>query len=387
MMKNTAKTAVHFGAGNIGRGFIGASLQRAGYQVVFADVNDELLEKMKSQGGYRVFIAGHPDETEFYENYTVLNSQSQRKELTQAIAEADLVTTSVGASVLPYIAPAIALGAEARERKEKLVVMACENAVNATDQLAEEIARHSNSADALAFCNTAVDRIVPQQAEGSEPDVTVEQFSEWVIETKNLKNKLDIPDAKFVKKLQPYIERKLFTVNTAHCSVAYLGFRKGFSNTGDALKDPEIKKQLLAVLAETSKALQIRHKLDPKEQQKYIETTVGRLENPLLNDSIERVGRDPMRKLSRNERIVSPAATLAEEGIAPNALLLIYGCALRFENENDSSATKMQELVLGRTPGEVVQQVSNIQPEHPLFDYLVGVEDVVQNKTRSARSK
>lgn len=385
-MKNTAKTAVHFGAGNIGRGFIGASLQKAGYQVIFADVNQDLLEKMQTQGGYRVLIAGHPDETEFYENYTVLNSQTQRNELTKAIAEADLVTTSVGASVLPYIAPAIALGAEARERKEKLVVMACENAVNATDQLAEEIGKHS-SAVSLAFCNTAVDRIVPQQPEGSEPDVTVEQFSEWVIETKNLKNKLDIPSAKFVKNLKPYIERKLFTVNTAHCSVAYLGFRKGFVNTGDALKDPEIKKQLLAVLAETSKALQIRHKLDPAEQQTYIDTTVARLENPLLNDSIARVGRDPMRKLSRTERIVSPAATLAEAGITPTALLLIYGCALRFENEEDSSATKMHELILSRSPGEIVQQVSSIQPEHPLFDYLVGVVDVVQSKTRSTNSK
>ncbi len=384
-MKNTTKTAVHFGAGNIGRGFIGASLQHAGYRVIFADVNQDLLEKMHNQGGYKVFIAGHPDETEFYENYQVLNSQIDRNQLTKAIAEADLVTTSVGASVLPYIAPAIALGAEARERKEKLIVMACENAVNATDQLAEEIAKHSSMTDQLSFCNTAVDRIVPQQPEGSEPDVMVEQFSEWVIETKNLKSKLDITGAKFVKKLQPYIERKLFTVNTAHCSVAYLGFRKGFINTGDALKDPEIKKQLLAVLAETSKALEIRHKLDLAEQEKYIETTVARLENPLLNDSIERVGRDPMRKLSMTERIVSPAATLAENGIAPTALLLIYGCALRFENENDPSAVKMHELLLSKSPGEVVREISNVQPDHPLFDYLVGVVDVVQSKTRSAQ--
>lgn len=384
-MKNTTKTAVHFGAGNIGRGFIGATLQQAGYRVIFADVNNDLLKKMHGQGGYRVHIAGHPDETEFYENYQVLNSQIDRNQLTKAIAEADLVTTSVGASVLPYIAPAIALGAEARERKEKLIVMACENAVNATDQLAEEIAKHSSMTEQLSFCNTAVDRIVPQQQEGSEPDVIVEQFSEWVIETKNLKNKLDITGAKFVKNLQPYIERKLFTVNTAHCSVAYLGFRKGFVNTGDALKDPEIKKQLLAVLAETSKALEIRHKLDPAEQQKYIDTTVARLENPLLNDSIERVGRDPMRKLSMTERIVSPASTLAENSIAPSALLLIYGCALRFENEGDASAVKMHELLLSKSPGEVVREISNIQPDHPLFDYLVGVVDVVQSKTRSTQ--
>ena len=383
-MGNNSKTAVHFGAGNIGRGFIGADLQDAGYHVIFADVNDALLSEMKTQGSYKVFIAGSPELTKTYEDFEVLHSQQDRVKLTNAIAEADLVTTSVGASVLPYVAPAIALGAEARTRKEKLIVMACENAVNATSQLADEITHHSPSIENIAFANTAVDRIVPQQPEGSEPDVLVEHFSEWVIETKNLKGKLDIPTAKFVKNLQPYIERKLFTVNTAHCSVAYLGFRKGYATTGEALHDPEIKKQLLAVLDETSKALQIRHKFDPAEQADYVNTTVSRLENPLLNDSIERVGRDPMRKLSRQERIVSPASTLAENGIAPTALMLIYGCALRFENDNDASAQKLHEILLTNSPGEIVKQVSGVSPEEALFDYLVGVVDVVQSKARSA---
>jgi Mannitol-1-phosphate/altronate dehydrogenases len=173
-MGNNSKTAVHFGAGNIGRGFIGADLQDAGYHVIFADVNEALLSEMKSRGSYKVLIAGSPELSKTYEDFEVLHSQQDRVKLTNAIAEADLVTTSVGASVIPYIAPAIALGAEARTRKEKLIVMACENAVNATSQLADEIAHHSPSIENIAFANTAVDRIVPQQPEGSEPDVLVE---------------------------------------------------------------------------------------------------------------------------------------------------------------------------------------------------------------------
>lgn len=386
-MKNSSKTAVHFGAGNIGRGFIGASLQDAGYRVFFADVNQGLLAKMQDAGSYRVLIAGKPEATAVYENFSVLHSEFDASELTAAISQADILTASVGASVLPHIAQAIANGIAAREGKEKLIVMACENAVNATDILASEIAKYLPQLSQVAFCNTAVDRIVPQQQTGSEPDVVVEEFSEWVIETKNLSSKPNIPAAKFVKNLQPYIERKLFTVNTAHCSVAYLGFQKGFKNTGDALQDPQIKQQLLEVLAETSQALQLRHKLDSKEQQRYIDTTVTRLENPLLNDSILRVGRDPMRKLSLHERIVSPAGTLAENGINPRALLTIYGCALRFENELDPSAVQLQDILSSKTPGEVVSLVSEIEPAQPLFDQLVAVVDGVQNKSKSTNPK
>ena len=50
--------AVHFGAGNIGRGFVGLILHRAGYQVVFADVVDELIDALSSRPSYLVNEVG-----------------------------------------------------------------------------------------------------------------------------------------------------------------------------------------------------------------------------------------------------------------------------------------------------------------------------------------
>ena len=50
--------AIHFGAGNIGRGFIGAVLQDAGYFVTFADVNQDLIDKLRSSDGYDLVELG-----------------------------------------------------------------------------------------------------------------------------------------------------------------------------------------------------------------------------------------------------------------------------------------------------------------------------------------
>lgn len=252
--------AVHFGAGNIGRGFIGAVLQDSGYHVVFADVNAELVADLNSAKRYQVIELGEGGQTRTYSNFEALNSSTERERLAKEIATADLVTSSVGANILPHIAELIAIGLEMRTAEQPAIVIACENAVNATDLLAAEILRYRQVQSRARFCNTAVDRIVPMQSDGLFPSVEVETFCEWVIETKNLQG-LDfaIPGATMVEELSAYIERKLFTVNTAHCATAYLGQLAGYPTIASAMSDSHIYKQIEDVLEETSAALILKH--------------------------------------------------------------------------------------------------------------------------------
>src|SRR3954454_22266297 len=106
--------AVHFGAGNIGRGFVGLILHRAGYEVVFADVVGELIDALNSTPSYQVKEVGLDSREEAVDNYRAINSRNDEPAVIAEIAAADIVTTAVGPTVLKFVAPVIA--AALRER-------------------------------------------------------------------------------------------------------------------------------------------------------------------------------------------------------------------------------------------------------------------------------
>jgi len=113
----------------------------------------------------------------------------------------------------------------------------------------------------------------------------------------------DRPGAHFVDDLAPYIERKLFTVNTGHAAAAYLGARAGHVTIAQTLADPSIAGQVIAALEETSALLTAKHELPVEELADYRATILRRFQNPALPDTVGRVGRQPLRKLSRHDGV------------------------------------------------------------------------------------
>jgi mannitol-1-phosphate 5-dehydrogenase len=363
-------TAVHFGAGNIGRGFIGLLLHEAGYDVIFSDVNATLIGMLNSTPSYRVIEAGVGGVEKIVTGYRGIDSSADPDALVAAIAAADVVTTAVGPNVLKFVAPAIAAGILARPISARpLAVMACENALGATEILRSEVVKHGPAEELgvrAVFANTAVDRIVPEQSTDSL-DVTVEPYCEWAVESTPFGSAvLDIPGAHFVPDLAPYIERKLFTVNTGHATTAYHGRLAGHATIAAALGDPVVRTAVDAVLLETSEYLVAKHDFDPDEQRAYREKTLERFSNPAIDDSVERVGRQPLRKLSRHERFVSPAAEIADAGGSASALLGAMAAALRFDAPGDEEAVKLQALL--RDGSDIVGGVMGLTPSDALFE-------------------
>jgi mannitol-1-phosphate 5-dehydrogenase len=366
-------TAVHFGAGNIGRGFIGLALHRAGHRVIFVDVDESLISAIATADSYRVVETGLNGIVHTVDNFTGLNSATSPDAVARAIADADVVTTAVGPRILEFVAPLIAQGLAARTSAVPLAVMACENAIGATDTLKSFVARSASEAEMSRahFANTAVDRIVPVQDSSEGLDVTVEAFSEWVIDRTPFDGAEPIiPDAHYVDDLAPYIERKLLTVNTGHASIAYLGLRAGALHIAEALAITSVAELVDAVLDETTQMLVARHGLDETDQRAYVSQTLNRFRNPDLDDELVRVGRQPLRKLSRHERLIEPAAALAESGVTPVALLQVIEAALRFDVASDIESVELQKMRVSSSADEIAAKVCGIEADHPLFSAL-----------------
>lgn len=370
--------AVHFGAGNIGRGFIGLLLHEANYDLVFLDVNAELVDLLNSHPTYKVTETGEGAKNHTVTNYRAINTQTNFDEAANVIAQAEVLTTSVGVNVLKFLAPVIVAGLNLRTNQKPLLVMACENAIGATDLLKTEIEKlDTEAAKSAIFANTAVDRIVPHQIT-QDLDVEVEAFSEWVVELKG--DKPNIPGAHFVENLTPYIERKLFTVNTGHATLAYCGQLAGATTIVEASENHSVLKTVTKVLDETSQVLINRHNFDPSEHATYVAQTLARFTNPDLDDPLERVGRQPARKLSRHDRLVGPAAYLAEMGIEPTGLLVAIDAALQFKDASDDSVEELHQQLKTMNTKDFVSEVMGIEPTHPLAAKLTSHVDDVKRK-------
>jgi mannitol-1-phosphate 5-dehydrogenase len=370
--------AVHFGAGNIGRGFIGLMLSRAGYQVIFVDVNDQIVQELQQRGEYKVTLANKDQTTEWVKDVTAIHG-SQLEEVAEAISHTDLVTTAIGVSILPHIAKVLAEGIRRRIKQtgNSLHIIACENTIGGSSQLKSHVYSHLSEEERqqadqwIAFPNAAVDRIVPLQQHDDPLTVTVEPFFEWIVDrSAMLPEHPMIDQVEYVDSLDPYIARKLFTVNTGHCCVAYYGYLQGYETIQGAMQDDGLRSEVHGVLMETGHLLCQLYGFDQLVHKKYILKVLDRFTNRYLTDDVRRVGRSPIRKLSPNDRLVRPALLASELGLSTAHLITAIVAALRFDEDKDPEAVELQNAIRERGIHEVLVDYLGIAQEHHLHTQI-----------------
>ena len=362
------KRALHFGAGNIGRGFIGKIISEAGYEVIFADVNGQVIDQLNIDKEYEVEVVGENSKTDIVKNVSGIMSNDPEK-VKEAGLGVSLITTAVGPNVLKIIAGSFADIIKARKEngiKEELNIIACENMVKGTTFLKENIYEKLNESEKeyadkyIGFPDSAVDRIVPPvNAEGKKPTyVVVEEFYEWIVDRNLIKGDLELEGMIKTDNLMSYIERKLFTLNTGHAITAYIGKYKKYKTIDESIKDADIRNIVKGAMGESGEVLIKRYGFDREAHFKYIDKIIKRFENIYLKDDVERVGRQPLRKLGKNERLIKPLLGTLEYNTPNENLITGIAYALKFDG-SDEESIKLNSMMKEKGLSETLKEVTD----------------------------
>ena len=374
------KLAIMYGAGNIGRGFIGILLSQSGYHVTFVDLIPHLVDEINRDKQYKVEIVGDKPEQIIVKDVDAINSEKNMDALIEAITKADIITTAIGPSVLKNIAPGLAKGLMKRvEVNNKPVnIIACENMVAGSTSLKKFIYEliPNNMREKVdkitGFPDAAVDRIVPAQKKIDQGIVQVEPYAEWDVDAFGFKGeKPNIKGMSLVENLEAYIERKLFTINTGHASIAYYAYLKGYDNIAQALTHEDVLNVVRSVWKETGNHLIKKYNFDPETHWKYVQTCEDRFKNPYLSDDVTRVARGPKRKLSYKDRLVLPATEIINAGGTPDALASAIVNAFKYDYDKDPEAVEIQKYIKKKGIEEAVLHFCGITRETKLFKLIM----------------
>lgn len=380
------KKAIQFGAGNIGRGFIGALLSNAGYHVVFADINEQMINELNEKKSYQIQILDLEKSVETITN--VSGCLSNGTDIIDEIANADMITTAVGPNVLKFIAPTIAQGIEARRIAGggALNIIACENMVGATSHLQEQVLTHLSeegkayAEEHVGFANCSVDRIVPPFQGDSILDVGVEAFHEWIVEEPKLKGGTpEIEGMKLTDNLVAYVQRKLFTLNTGHAITAYIGFLKGLETIDQSIQDEGVRAIVRPAMEESGAALVQKHGFDATEHAKYIDKIETRFKNPYIRDEVIRVGREPLRKLGQADRLVGPVKMATEFDLGRDHLLKGIAAAFHYDNTADPQSAELQGRIQAEGFGAVVSDVTGFAKDSDDYNKVLAAYEELKS--------
>lgn len=370
---------LHFGAGNIGRGFIGKLLVDAGHRVTFADVNQGLLDLLNQRHEYVVQVVGEDRRLDRVCNVAAVSSIGP--EVIEQIATVDMITTAVGPVVLDKIASTLAKGLQLRFERgttAQLNIIACENMVRGTSHLKQEVLKHLPAEYHAAleanvgFVDSAVDRIVPPSSSEDPLEVTVETFSEWIVDQTQFKGELpQIAGMEMTDNLMAFVERKLFTLNTGHIVTAYLGRLRSYQTIREAIEDPVIRGKVRRAMEESGAVLVKRYAFDAKQHEAYIEKILSRFANPYLVDEIDRVGRQPLRKLAAGDRLVKPLLGTLEYGLPNEHLQEGIAAALHYRNADDPQAVELQVLLAELGPVQALAKVTGLDAESDIVAAII----------------
>jgi mannitol-1-phosphate 5-dehydrogenase len=376
---------------------LGQLFCESGYQVTFVDIDATLIGALNARGSYTIRLVNNVGSAEVQVGPVAGLLSGDKEAVAQAVAEATLAATAVGARALPYIAPTIAAGIALRQQRgveTPLNIIVCENLKGAAGVLREMVCRgmacHAPTTDEackdtacrvptvqdymasrVGFVDTVIGRMVPElpaELRAQDPSlIIVEPYKELPVDRAGFVG--EIPQ---IVGMQPcdnfalYTARKLYLHNAGHAVLGYLGYRRGHRLGYEALEDPIVRAILNGALEEAIRGIVAVYGASEPWLRAHVADLLERFANRALADPVVRLARDPLRKLAPDDRLVGAARTAEKAGIVPTNLAWAIAGGLAFDAQEDPLAQQLQARIRGEGVETVLRAVCGIAPDEPL---------------------
>lgn len=354
------QNAVIFGAGSVGRGFIGQLLAEGGYSVTFVDISESIVNGINQHHSYPHFtICSTGKIAKQIEPVNAILSLSTNQVM-DAIIMADIIATCVGANALPQLAVTLAEGIKRRLQAglPAINILLCENLHDASCLMRAwlldclpDISEDLFDAH-IGLLETSIGRMIPA------PTIEMTRYHPAAIQVEPYKFlPFDVHAAKGRLPDIPYLigypnvpfgffsDRKLYIHNMGHALCAFLSRLLGFEYIWEGISHPAIRYFVRSAMIESGIALSLRYKQPLQPIISHIDDLLFRFNNKALGDTVERVGRDPRRKLAKGDRLLGAYQMCVDQDVDNMHISLGLAAGLLYLNEVESDCTEDKIMI------------------------------------------
>lgn len=378
--------AIVFGAGKIARGFIGQLLYLSKTDITFVDIDQQLVDRLNKDQKYHVYILGDSSLDSDVTGFQAVQLEDEKR-IGAALVEADIAFVSVGGANLKSLGEKIGrIYKENGIPKKPFNFVTCENWRHAGAFLYEGITAEMEEQEKTMFdqfvgVNEAV--IMRSATQPSDELAMQDATGEWVqnywylpISAEHFKGELPpIQDAELMQNFGDFLTQKMYTNNTSNAVIAYHGYLAGYELLAEAANSPEVSALLDEVYEEINQTLVAELHVDPQQQKAFAEKARAKYTDWTIVDRVIRHGKDPLRKLGAQDRLIAPARMALNHGVYPRVIIETIAKALFFDEESDASARKLKAMRREHGIPYVLQTVCELNEQEPLYREVLKAVD------------
>lgn len=346
------------GAGKTGRGFIARLLQEAGKEIILVDKNEDLVNQLNEKKEFEVRFFGGVREAYKVNNFEAYTWQTEG--LKDIFADAELVFVSVGGQNLKDVGAE--LSKVLTEEKHYYIVTA-ENASKPSVTLKDAIGKENISvSESTVFCTTIEDEGIHINSENYPYlQCNAELLDGYIPEAKTIK---------VISNFSDFLTRKLYTYNAASCVIAYLGWKKGYTNYAAAANDEEILELLDKNYEVTNRVLCKEFGYEPEDQKEFAALSKNKFCDRTIVDTVARNARDPQRKLAAEERIMGPIKLMYKYGEDASVLERTAAAAIEYDNDGEDAWKKIKQE---KTVEEILTDICGLEASSEVYKNILNL--------------